>query len=67
MAHAHCTGPGPEIGTGQGPGTGCTAHIEAQGMVQGVVKTYCPVQKPVVKLAWNPPILCPCPCVVNST
>ena len=64
MAHQHCTGPGTGTGMGQGPGTGCTVHIAAQGMVQAIVKTYYPVQDPVVKWVWNPPIPCPCPCVV---
>ena len=52
------------MGTGQGPETGCTVHIAAQGMVQAIVKTYYPVQDPVVKWVWNPSIPCPCPCVV---
>ena len=60
--HSQCMGPG--TGTGQGPRMGCTVHIAAQGMVQGIVKTYYPVQDPVVKWVWNPSVPCPCPCVV---
>ena len=57
MAHSHCMGPG----MGQGPGTGCTVHIAAQGMVQGIVKTYYLVQDPVVKWVWNHPSPVPVP------